>query len=94
MGYVADAGDSEIKKGLLAAVHKSVLALFGYGAMSDLGLLCAQERTWMPIRIGHRGAPHSSRRASPRLPKSAGAKGLGWSNPSAPARVALLFSTT
>jgi hypothetical protein len=31
------------------------MALFGHGAMSDLGLLCAQERTWKPIRIGHRG---------------------------------------
>jgi hypothetical protein len=31
------------------------LALLGHGAMSDLGPLCAQERTWKPIRIVHRG---------------------------------------
>jgi len=30
-------------------------ALFGHHAMSDLGPLCALERTWKPIRIGHRG---------------------------------------
>jgi len=33
--------------------------------MDDLGLLCAPERTWKPIRIGHRGLP---RLASERVP--------------------------
>jgi hypothetical protein len=29
--------------------------VFGHGAMSDSGPLCALEQTWKPIRIGHRG---------------------------------------
>jgi hypothetical protein len=52
-------------------------ALFGHGAMDDLGLLCAQERTWKPNRDRSSGSSRSITRAAPRLPKSAGTKGGG-----------------
>jgi hypothetical protein len=50
--------------------------------MSDLGPLCSPRADMEADQDRSSRAPRSIRRASPRLPKSAGAEGLGGDSPS------------